>query len=69
MNCSGETVCASSSSCIRSLRFVNDPLLCRDGPLETSIIDGVGDEPNIISCDGPGLIDNDEVEDDPPTPA
>jgi hypothetical protein len=60
---------ASSSSCIRSCRFTNDPLLCRDGPRDIPETDVVGLEPNIKSCEGPGLIDNKDDDEDEPTPA
>jgi hypothetical protein len=63
--CSGDAISASSSSYIRSLRFA-----CEVLPLGISIVLGaVGLEANIMSCEGPGLIDRDEVDEEAPTPA
>ena len=66
---SGDAVSASSSSCIRSLKFAWGLLFCLDDSLDMSIVDVVGLEASIKSCDGPGLIANDEVEDEAPMPA
>lgn len=62
-------VSASSSSCIKSWRFACDPPACRDGPLDIPMVDVVGLEPSMSSCEGPGLMDNDEADDEEPTPA